>query len=157
MIMPKFIEESVAEMHRLSQELHGGLYAPNSTEFEAYATKGTSRKAISRKAISRKFGKWESFVAYCGLQSAPSRAYYYQAAKDRGESGYQAVKKRTAGTMAKLDEKLPIVIDEMKAERKQERDLLFCDAGFTCKEPTVKTIYCWRQHKYVPVQAYELI
>lgn len=152
MIMPKFIEESVAEMHRLSQELHNGLYAPNSTEFEAYSTKGNSRKAINRK-----FGRWESFVAYCGLQSAPSRAYYYQAAKDRGESGYQAVKKRTAGTMAKLDEKLPIVIDEMKAERKQEKELLFRDAGFTCKEPKEKEIYCWRQHKYVPVQAFELI
>src|SRR3990167_5167150 len=69
------------EMYRLSQELHGGQYAPNQAEFVLFA----EGNMPDRTKLSMAFGQWRNAAGACGLPLAPP-TYYYDKRKERETS-----------------------------------------------------------------------
>lgn len=72
-------ERAMAEMVRLSNELHGDKIAPNSAEYEMFR-----EDAPTREFVNRHYGNWENFAVVCGL-TMREHAYYYAEARVRQE------------------------------------------------------------------------
>ncbi|MBT9173900.1 MAG: hypothetical protein DDT21_02306 [Syntrophomonadaceae bacterium] len=71
------LEKIRPEMMRLSQELHGGQYAPNQAEFALFAV-----DMPDRTKLNMVFGQWRNAVADCGLTLAEPK-YYYEKRRER--------------------------------------------------------------------------
>jgi len=130
------------EMIRLAQELHDGKCAPNSVEF---ALHGTVR--ISRRTFYGNFGSWKAWVEWCGLK-LESRTYYARAAKARGGLSISAQME-----LAKVDEEARFATENKRIEGQIQRYRAALDEEWPLPRMPYqeREIYCWRQHRYVPV------
>lgn len=135
------------EMQRLSAELHGGQYAPNSAEYRHYNQSG-----ISIRTIYNCFPTWIAFSAACGLDMAP-RDYYYSAAKARGGS-IAAVQRAVRSSE---DKRSAAAIAATDGLFQDGRALALPSAGMPCKPWQTKTIFDWRTYRYIIVEAAVLL
>lgn len=119
-----FLEMILPEMHRLSLELHNGLYAPNQAEFEIFADDSMPH----RTQLNYAFGKWSKVAEACGLTVAEP-GYYYHKAKERQVEWSRLAKERP----------------ERTSERSSERQQADAPMGLVVREtPRVDT---WRSVK----------
>jgi hypothetical protein len=117
-----------AEMVRLSKELHGGLYAPSMSEYEAYACRG----AGTRTFICKRFpGGWAVFAAACGLEMAGAKYYWVKAVERRAE--FEALEW----------EDLPSMVEVGRERDRMERD----DEGRGLAVCEVPRVDVWKSPK----------
>lgn len=136
------------EMIRLSEELHGGRYAPNSVEFFYFKA-----VQISRRVIYQRYHGWPQWAEWCGLEVA-DRGYYFKAAQERGASIPAMVRKEEADEEALLAS----VSERIEGQIARARAALQPPLGLQSKGGYQKReIYCWRQRKFVPVLIASLV
>ena len=127
---------TVAEMHRLSKELHDGEYAPNASEFEYYLT----GDAAGRSTICNAFGAWGNFVEFCGLKMA-DRKYYFAAFKRRGIS-IDAQKQAEAADAETRMDAVAEKTEHLLAKRRRALDDRYIRDGITVFDtPRVDVAY----------------
>lgn len=97
---------SIAELHRLAQELHGGAFGPSLSEYQLYATNGTYKAA----GLAKMYGnRWGAVLEAAGLRVG-TRSEYCAAAYVRRKA-HEAARvdqvQRTASKYERNDEAIP--------------------------------------------------
>jgi hypothetical protein len=77
----EYLERIRPEVLRLAEELHGGVYAPNQSEYMQFAS-----KPVDRTTVVKAFGPWGNVAAACGLPLADAKYYYHKAQERRGQA-----------------------------------------------------------------------
>mgnify|MGYP001325792374 CR=1 FL=1 len=75
---PKLDAASLAELHRLADELHGGEYGPSHGEYTLYA----ADTAMGTAGLKKTFGTWAAVLAAADLRHG-SHGYYMRASNTR--------------------------------------------------------------------------
>ena len=132
-----YLARILPEMQRLSQELHGGKYAPNHAEYVCHA-----EDVVDRCTISYAFGKWGDVVSACGMELG-SFAYYHHA-KDTSSEW----ERLGAATCAE-------VLQDARLEREKIRDERLPSEGMQAKEGV--RVWIDRQGRYCQQVVYALI
>ena len=133
---PKDFAATIAEMKRLSEELHGGKYAPSASEFEQYRT----GDAAGRSTIFNAYGEWPNFAAACGLQVA-DKGYYMMAGKARGGTVHAERKAEGENAERRMDA-VARKMSHMPNARRQVEDETHMRDGITVfDEPRLDVAY----------------
>lgn len=92
--------ESMAELHRLAQELHGGAFGPSYNEYNTHST-ATLKAGGLRK---RHGGSWASVLATAGLEPATRSDYMHGASRRRAAKHQANQTERGRGSLERGDE-----------------------------------------------------